>query len=93
MTSVFGFGVSISRGVPAFPSQEDADPIAARLAKFGVNIVRFHHLDATWYSTALIDYNSRRHSGGVLLVVLAGLLLARSKRPRPADRYRLPSKW
>ena len=51
------WGVNFA-GVPAFPLKEDADPIAARLAKFGVNIVRFHHLDATWYSTALIDYKN-----------------------------------
>ena len=51
------WGVNFA-GVPAFPQQTDADAIAARLAKFGVNIVRFHHLDATWYSTALIDYKS-----------------------------------
>lgn len=28
-----------------FPSKEDAPKIAARLAKFGVNSVRFHHMD------------------------------------------------
>jgi hypothetical protein len=49
------WGVNFA-AVPAFPLQTDADAIAARLAKFGVNIVRFHHLDATWYPDALIDY-------------------------------------
>src|SRR5437867_1022830 len=29
----------------SFPRKEDADKVAARLAKFGVNVVRFHHMD------------------------------------------------
>ena len=32
----------------AFPAKTDADAIAARLAKLGVNIVRFHHLQNDW---------------------------------------------
>lgn len=32
----------------AFPTKREAEAMAARLAKFGVNIVRFHHLDAAW---------------------------------------------
>jgi len=32
----------------AFPSHEDAERIAGRLAKLGVNIVRFHHLQNNW---------------------------------------------
>ncbi len=32
----------------AFPTKREAEIIAARLAKFGVNIVRFHHMDAAW---------------------------------------------
>ncbi len=32
----------------AFPSKEDADRVAQRLAKLGVNIVRFHHLQNDW---------------------------------------------
>jgi hypothetical protein len=28
-----------------FPPKEDAEKVAARLAKFGVNVVRFHHMD------------------------------------------------
>ncbi len=30
-----------------FPSHEDAEKVAARLAKFGVNCVRFHHMDSS----------------------------------------------
>lgn len=40
-------GINICAGA-AFPTKEDAGKIAARLAKFGVNIVRFHHMDAAW---------------------------------------------
>ena len=40
-------GVSVV-GPGAFPSKEEADAIAARLAKFGINLVRFHALDANW---------------------------------------------
>lgn len=32
----------------AFPSHEDADKVAARLAKLGINIVRFHHMQNSW---------------------------------------------
>jgi len=40
-------GVNICGGA-AFPSKDEAGEIAARLAKFGINIVRFHHMDASW---------------------------------------------
>ena len=47
----------------AFPRKEDADKIAARLAKFGINIVRFHHLEAPWASFNIFDkgYKDTRH--------------------------------
>lgn len=38
------FGVNMAFGAN-FPTHADADKIAARLAKFGVNCVRFHHMD------------------------------------------------
>ena len=37
-------GVNFTFG-SAFPSHEDADKLAARLASQGVNIIRFHHMD------------------------------------------------
>jgi len=37
-------GVNLCFGA-CFPQQEDAPKIAARMAKFGINIVRFHHMD------------------------------------------------
>ncbi len=55
-------GVNIC-GSAAFPRKEDAEKIAARLAKFGVNIVRFHHLEAPWESFNIFDrtYGDTRH--------------------------------
>lgn len=45
----------------AFPLHEDADKIAARMAKFGMNTVRFHHLEAPWAAgNILIDYSTGR---------------------------------
>lgn len=42
----FGVNVSFSGGMP---ENTDADGVAGRLAKFGVNVVRFHHMDtSTW---------------------------------------------
>lgn len=38
------FGVNMVFGAN-FPTHGDADKIAARLAKFGINCVRFHHMD------------------------------------------------
>ncbi|MFG0249953.1 MAG: hypothetical protein ACF8OB_13775 [Phycisphaeraceae bacterium JB051] len=31
-----------------FPTQDQAEKIAARMAKFGINIVRLHHMDNRW---------------------------------------------
>ncbi|RLE68171.1 MAG: carbohydrate-binding protein, partial [Thermoprotei archaeon] len=50
-------GVNIC-GSAAFPRKEDAEKIAARLAKFGVNIVRFHHMDAPWADPNIFDESS-----------------------------------
>ena len=38
------FGVNVAFGAN-FPRKEDAEKIAARMAKFGINCVRFHHMD------------------------------------------------
>ncbi|MCS7253819.1 MAG: carbohydrate binding domain-containing protein [Armatimonadota bacterium] len=38
------FGVNLCFGA-CFPRKEDAEKIAARMAKFGINVVRFHHMD------------------------------------------------
>ena len=42
-------GVNIAAGA-AFPDKKTAGKVAARLHKFGINIVRFHHIDAPWSS-------------------------------------------
>ena len=39
------FSASIWRFGATFPAQEEAEKVAARLAKFGINIVRFHIMD------------------------------------------------
>lgn len=55
------WGVNIT-GPSVFPSHADAEKVAARLAKFGVNVVRFHHMENNWGGASLIDYaqgNSR----------------------------------
>ena len=44
-TRIRFFGVNFCYGAN-FPRTNDADKIAARLAKFGINVVRFHHMDA-----------------------------------------------
>ncbi len=41
-----------------FPSKANTDLIAPRLARFGFNCVRFHHLDQPWASPSLINYDS-----------------------------------
>jgi len=40
-----------------FPSKKDAEIIAARLAKYGCNLVRIHHLDAFWADPNIFDKN------------------------------------
>ncbi len=49
----------------AFPAHADAEKVAARLAKLGVNIVRLHHMDNDdWGADAHIwddSYKDRRH--------------------------------
>ena len=55
-------GVNICASA-AFPRKEDAEKIAARLAKFGINIVRFHHLEAPWDPFNVFDkrFKDTRH--------------------------------
>ena len=52
------FGMNLTAGAD-FPDHETAGKVAARMAKFGLNAVRFHFLDATWGEPRLIDYESR----------------------------------
>lgn len=49
-------GVNFAGNSPFMPTN-NADAVAARLAKFGMNSVRFHHMDAPWaYNGGLISY-------------------------------------
>jgi len=47
-------GVNICGGA-CFPDKAEAEKIAGRLAKFGVNVVRFHHMDASWEAFNIFD--------------------------------------
>jgi len=52
------FGTNITTSA-AFPSHGDAEKVAARLAKFGINCVRFHHMDATWSNPGILQADRR----------------------------------
>jgi len=43
----------------AFISHEDSEIMAKRLAKLGCNLVRFHHLDASWASPNIFNNNPK----------------------------------
>ncbi|MHB1296819.1 MAG: glycoside hydrolase 5 family protein [Anaerolineae bacterium] len=40
-----------------FPSHADAEMVAKRLAKFGVNLMRTHQLDAEWATPNIFEFN------------------------------------
>jgi hypothetical protein len=51
-------GVNFAGDSPFMPTN-NADAVAARLAKFGVNAIRFHHMDAPWaYNGGLLAYTA-----------------------------------
>lgn len=50
------WGVNMTAGA-CFQHRANAPKVAARLARAGVNIVRFHHMDAPWSNPSLIDYS------------------------------------
>ncbi len=50
------YGVNIVAGA-AFPPLEKAEKIAQRMARFGLNVARFHHMDNNW-GRSIIDYES-----------------------------------
>ena len=54
-TIVRFWGTNFNSGAN-FPEHEDAKIIASRLAKFGINIVRFHQLDADWSIPNLFQF-------------------------------------
>jgi hypothetical protein len=50
-------GVNITAG-STMPSHANAEKIAQRLAKFGVNLVRFHHMDNHFGAESIINYSA-----------------------------------
>jgi hypothetical protein len=51
-------GVNFAGDSPFMPTN-NADGVARRLAKFGINNVRFHHMDASWaYNGGLLSYST-----------------------------------
>lgn len=53
-------GVNFAGDSPFMPTNK-ADAVAARLAKFGVNCVRFHHMDASWaYGGGILAYTTTK---------------------------------
>jgi hypothetical protein len=51
-------GVNLCFGA-CFPNHEDADPIAQRMARFGINCVRFHHMDTAASPQGLLKDDRR----------------------------------
>jgi len=50
-------------GEECFPDHETAEKLAARLQRMGVNIMRLHHLDASWSDPNIFDpkFNDTQH--------------------------------
>ncbi len=52
----------------AFPSKSDAEKIAGRMRKMGINLIRFHHIDNPWSNGSLFyGVNGTRGFNPVLL--------------------------
>lgn len=52
----------------AFPTKTDAEKIAARMRKMGINIIRFHHIDNPWSNGSLFyGINGTRNFNTTLL--------------------------
>ncbi len=47
------WGVNVT-GATCFPAKEDAPLVAAHLARFGINCVRFHFLDSNWSASLFV---------------------------------------
>ena len=55
------FGVNLAFGA-SFPTHADAEKVAARMAKFGINCVRFHHMDNQAAPGGIWSADMNRHS-------------------------------
>ena len=69
---IWGVNVVAALG---FPEHDEADRLAADLARLGINCVRFHGLDAEWGGHSIFEPETEHHPQ------------ARPRKPRPA---RLP---
>lgn len=52
------FGVNMAFG-GNFPTHADAEKVAARMAKFGINCVRFHHMDTSTAPSGILQKDRR----------------------------------
>lgn len=55
--TVARFWGTLLNGGANFPSHEESAAISRRLAKFGVNLVRMHQLDAEWSTPNIFQFN------------------------------------
>jgi len=53
-------------GAQCFPSHEHSAKVAERLAKIGVNIVRFHQMDAEWATPNIFQYSKGEYLSNTL---------------------------
>ncbi len=51
-----GVNLAFAAGMPA---KEDGEKIAARMAKFGINVVRFHHMDTANWPSGIRSKNAK----------------------------------
>ncbi len=59
------WGTNFNSGVD-FPPFEFSEKVAKRLAKIGVNIVRFHQMDAEWANPNIFQFSKGRRKGDTL---------------------------
>ncbi len=59
------WGVNFNSGAN-FPSHEQSEKIARRLTKTGINIVRFHQLDAEWSTPNIFQFDKGENRGNTL---------------------------
>src|SRR5207302_5569479 len=52
------FGVNVAFG-GNFPTHADAEKVAARMAKFGINCVRFHHMETSTAPNGIVQNDKR----------------------------------
>jgi len=59
------WGVNFN-GAACFPEFDYSEKVAKRLAKAGVNLVRFHQLDAEWHCTHIFAFNKGERIGSTM---------------------------